>query len=94
MIQRDAGDTECENVTLNKRRRNKGPRVDDGQLRHQRQVGDDDVGVGGPLSISDRGAEEGLAEKRDEEDARHRRDIYSGRHLGRSIWVQSLRRFW
>lgn len=34
----------------------------------------------GPLAIADGGAEEGLGEQRNQEDARDGRDVYSRRH--------------
>jgi hypothetical protein len=80
MEQRHSRDTERKHIALNKRRGYKRPGIDDGQLRDQRQVGNDDVGVGSPLAIPDRSAEDGLAEKRNEEDTCNRRNIYSRRH--------------
>lgn len=80
MEQRNSSDTKRKHIALNKRRGYKRPGIDNGQLRDQCQVGNDDVGVGCPLAIPDRGAEDGLAEKRNEENTCNGRNIYSRRH--------------
>lgn len=75
LVQRDAGDAEREDVTLNERSRQKRPWVDDGQLGDEVEVGNDNVRLGGPLAIADGGAEEGLDDEHAEGDARHRREV-------------------
>lgn len=75
-----AGNTQCENVVLNEGRRDKDPWVEERQLGHQREPFDDDLRVGGPLSIPDGGAQDRLQEQGDEQHSGDGRDIYSGRH--------------
>ncbi len=71
---------EGKDVALDQGAGEKRPGVDDGQLRNQRQVGDDNVGILAPLSVSNSGAEERLGEERDENDPGDGRDVYARRH--------------
>lgn len=78
----DAGNGERKDVALDERRGDEGPWVDDGQLGHEGQVGDDDVSVLGPLAVADGGAEEGLEDEDDEDGARDGRDVEPRSHGG------------
>lgn len=44
----------------------------------------------GPLAIADGGAEEGLGEQRNQEDARDGRDVYSRRHGEGNLYISSF----
>lgn len=80
MVQGQGGNGQGEDVSLNQRRREQGPGVGERQLGNECQVGDEDVGVAVPLAIADGGAEGGLEDEGDEEDAGDGRDVYSRRH--------------
>lgn len=81
-----AGDGKGKDVALDERRRDKGPGVDEGELRHEVEVRDHDLRVRRPLAIANGGTQDRLDAQGDEHDARHGRDIYSGRHGGQSAW--------
>ena len=83
MIQRQDRHGKREDVTLDERGGDEVPWVDDGQLGNEGQVGDDDIGVLGPLAVADGGAEEGLEEQRGEEGAGEGGDVDARRHGGR-----------
>lgn len=78
----EATDEQGKDVALDERARKKSPRVHERQLRYQRQIGDDNVGILAPLSISNRGAEQGLGEERDEQHPCDGGDVYARRHRG------------
>lgn len=67
-------------VAFNEGRAEKRPRIDEGQLGHKGEVRDDDVGVFGPLSVSDGGAENRLEYEADEQSSCYRRDVESVCH--------------
>lgn len=81
-----AGDGKGKDVALDERRRDKGPGVDEGELRHEVEVRDHDLRVRRPLAIANGRTQDRLDAQGDEHDARHGRDIYSGRHGGQSAW--------
>lgn len=75
MVQCQRGDGQGEDVTFHQRRRQKRPGEHERQLRHERQVGNDDVGVFSPLSVSDCCAEEGLRQQNYQDGAGDGRDV-------------------
>lgn len=91
MEKRQDSHGEREDVTLDERRRQESPGVDDGQLRHQRQVGDDDVGMLAPLAITDGSTQQGLEKKGSECGACDWWNIESWRHLERTLSIWSWR---
>ena len=80
MVYRHRRDGQRKHIVLYQCRREKRPRVDYGELRHKGQVGDDDVGAGGPLAIPDRRVQDGLDDQHCQDRAGGGRDVYPGRH--------------
>jgi hypothetical protein len=75
-------DGEGEDVALDKGCCQERPGIDQRELGDQVEIGDDNLRVGCPLAVADGGAEDGLDAQDDEHNARHGRNIYSGRHGG------------
>lgn len=84
MIQGQGRNGEGEDVALDERRGEKGPWVYERKLWDEVQIRDDYLRVGGPLLVADSGAQDALQAQGDEQDARDRRDVYSGRHFGKT----------
>ena len=57
MAEGEAGNGKSEDVALNEGRCQEGPGVAERELGDQVEIGDDDVGVSGPLAIADGGAQ-------------------------------------
>lgn len=60
MVQRQSGNRQREDITFHERRGQKRPGVHERELRHERQVRDNDVRVLCPLAVSDSRAQERL----------------------------------
>lgn len=82
MVEGQGGDAEVEDVALDKGRCHKGPRVDERQLGDEVEIWDDNLRVRRPLAVSDGSAEDRLEAESEKADARHGREVYSGRHGG------------
>lgn len=82
MVQRQGADRQREDIALDQRGGQEGPRIYERQLRDEVQIRDDDLRVGGPLLVTDGGAQYALQAQSDEQDARHGRNVYPRRHVG------------